>query len=175
MSAGDASIRVARARDRGAVLGLWAALLHDHPSLTSRIRVDRAEREELWQRQLASVFDRDWEDPEAGLWVATEPAASGSPRSETLLGFCIARRLPSPPALSEPPRGSLDELYVIPAARRRGLGGELVDGALRALRQRGVSRVEIRVLEDNPLGLAFWRAQGFATTARILECALGDL
>lgn len=58
--------------------------------------------------------------------------------------------------------GSLQELYVAPEARRRGLATRLWECAKDWLRAQDVSAVQLQVLCGNPAALAFWRARGFA-------------
>lgn len=55
----------------------------------------------------------------------------------------------------------LEDLYVVPGARRRGLGRALVDLAVERARGRGCRRVELDVTEDNEAALAMYRAAGF--------------
>lgn len=54
-------------------------------------------------------------------------------------------------------RGSLWHLAVVPGLRRRGLGRALTAKALAALRRRGVTKVNILVLDDNEGGIRFWK------------------
>jgi ribosomal protein S18 acetylase RimI-like enzyme len=55
----------------------------------------------------------------------------------------------------------LEDLYVIPEARRSGLGRALVEAALDSARERGCVRIELDVDEDNEPALALYRACGF--------------
>lgn len=61
----------------------------------------------------------------------------------------------------------LRQLYVIPAARRRGIGRALVD-ELRCSWGKG-RRLRVEVLAGNAPGIAFWRGIGFADYALTLE------
>ncbi len=58
--------------------------------------------------------------------------------------------------------GSLQELYVAPGARRRGLATRLWNYADAWLRGQNVSAVQLQVLRGNPAALAFWQKCGFA-------------
>lgn len=63
--------------------------------------------------------------------------------------------------------GFLQELYVIPAARRCGLASRLVDYARDWLRSNAVTSLSLEVLQGNPAGLAFWKRQGFVPVASV--------
>jgi ribosomal protein S18 acetylase RimI-like enzyme len=58
--------------------------------------------------------------------------------------------------------GYLGSLYVRPAARGHGLGGELVRGAIERLRAEGVEVLELDVLADNAAARAIYERWGFA-------------
>lgn len=55
----------------------------------------------------------------------------------------------------------LEDLYVEPHARRRGVARGLVDLTLERARARECRRVELDVTEDNDAALALYRAAGF--------------
>ncbi len=63
--------------------------------------------------------------------------------------------------------GFLQELYVIPTARRQGLASRLVDYARDWLRGNGIQALSLEVLYGNPAGLAFWKRQGFVPVAAV--------
>lgn len=63
--------------------------------------------------------------------------------------------------------GFLQELYVVPAARRNGLASRLVDFARDWLRENGVKSLSLEVLCGNPAALAFWKRQGLVPLATI--------
>ncbi len=58
-------------------------------------------------------------------------------------------------------RGYLHHLAVHPACRRRGIGRELVDAALGALRGQGIRKCHLFLVRGNADGEAFWRAGGW--------------
>lgn len=57
--------------------------------------------------------------------------------------------------------GDVDWLHVLPTRRGEGIGTELLTAVEAALRDRGVDRVEARVLEANDEGVAFYEDHGF--------------
>jgi RimJ/RimL family protein N-acetyltransferase len=52
---------------------------------------------------------------------------------------------------------------LLPDYRGRGLGRQLVAGAVRAARQAGIERVELEVFASNERAIALYRTLGFAT------------
>jgi ribosomal protein S18 acetylase RimI-like enzyme len=58
-------------------------------------------------------------------------------------------------------RGLLYHLAVLTSHRGSGIGRQLVDRSLAALRAEGITRVLILVLRDNHVGNAFWGRQGW--------------
>lgn len=75
----------------------------------------------------------------------------------------------APPILLEVERAEITDLGVRPHRRRRGVGRALAEAALAWVRERGVARVEVRVVAGNPEGRAFWRALGFSEHVAVLE------
>lgn len=82
-----------------------------------------------------------------------------SRRVAGLLRRSLRRTVSSSPARVEG-RARLESLFVVPAERRRGLGGRLVEAAKAELAAQGVHSVEISVMVDNGAAMAFWRGQG---------------
>lgn len=58
-------------------------------------------------------------------------------------------------------RGYLYHLAVDKSHRKKGLGRELVQACLHALKQAGIDKCHIFVLADNQEGLGFWRNIGW--------------
>lgn len=57
--------------------------------------------------------------------------------------------------------GYVDEFYVEPSFRRRGVGRELAQAMLAELRRAGVREIGLSVLRRNERAQAFWRSLGF--------------
>jgi ribosomal-protein-alanine N-acetyltransferase len=73
--------------------------------------------------------------------------------SRGVMGYLIAREVAG--------TGEILNLAVAPEARRRGLGGELLQAGLGALRRRRVNEVFLEVRESNHSAQALYLAQGF--------------
>lgn len=58
-------------------------------------------------------------------------------------------------------RGFIYHTAVHPAHRRKGIGTELVNAALEALRREGIHKAALVVFGRNESGSRFWEAQGF--------------
>jgi len=84
--------------------------------------------------------------------VATE----GSP--ESVCGYVIAAAVAD--------EGEVLNLAVAPQARRRGLGGRLLDAGLAMIRERGAREVFLEVRESNAAAIALYTSRGFAGLAR---------
>jgi len=155
--AGGPAIRRAGPDDLDVLVELWLEMARHHQDLDPyfRLRPDaRGAARRLLVRELG--------DPDAAAWLAGDPPQ----------GFCIVRIDRAPPIQEEVERAEITDLGVRPGARRGGLGRGLVEAALDWVRERGVSRVEIRVAERNAEGQAFWRALGFGDFMDILQRGL---
>ncbi len=58
-------------------------------------------------------------------------------------------------------RGRVENLYVVPGARRQGIGTALLEAAEGRLREAGVDTVVVETLAANEAGRAFYRARGY--------------
>lgn len=58
-------------------------------------------------------------------------------------------------------RGYIYHAAVESSFRGKGIGGQLVDSALEALRKEGINKVALVVFKSNEIGNAFWDATGF--------------
>ncbi len=58
-------------------------------------------------------------------------------------------------------RAEINDFYVVPARRRKGIGTFLVKSAIEITDSLGIDRIDLNVRWDNPEALKFWEAQGF--------------
>jgi GNAT superfamily N-acetyltransferase len=152
------STRPANATDTQRLLDLWLELIEHHRRLSPDLPGLEPTRASLLgeiERGVASAACR--------IFVAESEGQ--------ILGFLFAE--------ADPPRGSgeggigrIHETFVLPEQRDRGTGAVLVRAAVGWLRDRGASRVTVRVEEANPEARLFWHQHGFADRARILERSL---
>jgi GNAT superfamily N-acetyltransferase len=73
----------------------------------------------------------------------------------------------------EPESGEVYELYIDPVAQGRGGGARLLGAAEDWFRSVGYQRAELSTLVTNPAAQAFYRAQGWEPTGRIIPVDLG--
>lgn len=83
-------------------------------------------------------------------------------------GFVLAR-------LKRPRLGSVDDMYVEPAARRSGVAATLLGNATQELRRRGAEVIALEVSSDNAEARAVYERWGFRETRLRLEMGAGDL
>ena len=65
--------------------------------------------------------------------------------------------------------GYINELYVVPAARRQGLSRRLADFCEAWLRGQGVTAVQAQVLTGNSAARAMWQERGMAPVSTTYE------
>jgi ribosomal protein S18 acetylase RimI-like enzyme len=116
----------------------------------------------LWQEYSAEVagFRRTpwtwtWDDARARL-----PQGAGflAESGDELIGFAIASR-------SRPDIGHLEDLYVRPAHRRRGVAMTMLHNLVRVFAERGVTFVALDVDADNWVARRLYERAGFVRYA----------
>jgi len=150
------SLRPARAADLPRLTELWIEIAAHHTSLDPLFTLRPGAEPEV-ERLMAGLF----RDPDAAIFVWEGP--------DDLLGFCTVRIDRAPPILQETRRAEITDLGVSAAARRRGIGRELVAAACSWARDRRISRLEVRVAARNREGQAFWRSLGFDDLMDVLH------
>lgn len=98
------------------------------------------------------------------VWVAAEAAQ--------LYGYLIVVLLMS--VEHQGLMGEIDEFFVLPEARSRGIGAQLLDRAESALAARGCVRLQLQLHKANPAARAFYARRGYAARAdyELLDRAL---
>jgi ribosomal protein S18 acetylase RimI-like enzyme len=116
----------------------------------------------LWQEYAAEVarFRRTpwtwtWDDTRARL---PHGAAFLAEAGDEVIGFAIASR-------SRADIGHVDDLYVRPAHRRRGVATTMLHHLARVLGERGVTSVALDVDADNSAARALYERAGFVQYA----------
>jgi len=129
---------------------------------------------ELWQafeREVPPPRHHDL-DPEKELEEIREIVAAGlaclAEDDHEVVGFALARRIGTR-------SGRLSDLYVVPAARRRGVASALVGAVVEALAPEGVEHLELEVLSSNTGARSVYHRWGFAEDQVILVAPTSEL
>ena len=77
------------------------------------------------------------------------------------IGFILAQLANRARIFVQREHGLIVDLAVTRAFRRTGIGGQLVQRAVRWFKTKKVTRLEVRISTANPLATAFWRKMGF--------------
>jgi ribosomal protein S18 acetylase RimI-like enzyme len=149
-------VRRAGPGDLDAITDLWLAIGAHHEPLDPAFAQRRDARPEA-RRLLAALL----RDPDVAAWVLD---AGRGPE-----GLCIARIDRAPPITRETERAEITDVGVRPERRGRGAGRALALAALAWVRERKVSRVEVRVAVGNAEGQALWRGLGFGDFMDVLQ------
>lgn len=81
--------------------------------------------------------------------------------------FCASRDI------SMPRWGEVAALYLLPTHMGRGLGRALLDGAVEALHQDGLTSIHLWVLENNLAARRFYSRNGFRPSGRVNTIEIG--
>ncbi len=65
-------------------------------------------------------------------------------------------------------RGYISHTAVSPAYQRQGIGKQLVEAALNALKKQGINKVNLVAFANNEKGNAFWEKMGFAQRSDLI-------
>lgn len=151
------NIRRARKKEAEQVAALWEQFLAEQEKLEERFRAadDASER---WLND----FPLWLEDETRRIFVAEN---GGS-----IAGFISVHRTGPPPIYADASEVYVDEIYVVPEHRGKGIGGELV-GKVRAWAEElAADRLRFACLSNNDAARAFWQkqqARSFYTTMTI--------
>jgi len=95
---------------------------------------------------------------------------AGRPRSDEIVGFAQLFRGFS--SLSLGAVIVLNDLFVIPSARRHGVGGRLVDAAIEYARQIAALSVDLEAHPDNAAAIRLYREKGFVADEEFVHMTL---
>lgn len=141
------TIREATKRDLDVVVALWRQLMDYHAAIDPAFTLnDRAEKE-FRKFAVRCIKNRD---------ILTILAEDGGRAG----GYCCAMLESSARMFVPRTYGTIADLVVDAAARRRGIGRMLVDAARTWLAARGAVRINVRAASANVGAMAFWRAMG---------------
>lgn len=150
----ELTIRLARAADAGALGALWSELDRLHSELHPGF-FRMAARPAAYLRGLLAA-------PNELVFVAEQAGE---------LCGCLTARLydtPEQPLFRPRRRVQLDDLVVLPSARRRGIGRRLMAAAETWARENGAEQLVLTVWQGNDEAAAFYAQTGYAEAHRVL-------
>ena len=95
-----------------------------------------------------------------------DPEETQFPRPPVLLGFACASLLCTPDSPAAQNLCELDSMAVLPAARRRGIGANLLRALLAWAAQNGAHRFSLEVRASNTPAIALYQGLGFLPEGR---------
>jgi GNAT superfamily N-acetyltransferase len=148
VTASAVAIRKATEADVPGIVELWAEFMD------FLARYERAfQRAPDGHEHFAATLRERLADGDAAVFVAE--ADTG------LVGYCLARVNKRGLEFGGWEFGDIHHLAVTEGRRRTGIGRELFEAVRAWFVERGVSRVELRVVSANPVSASFWRRLGF--------------
>jgi ribosomal protein S18 acetylase RimI-like enzyme len=137
-----------------AIADLWVVLAGEQREFGSRI-LAAENRDAIRVAVLRGVVDD-------GVRVArADPTDEFEAEPDAILGF-VTFSVGTGVYENAIRRGKIENLFVRPAVRNEGIGSQLLDAAIDALSDRGVSEVSLEVMADNEPARRFYRRHGFS-------------
>jgi ribosomal protein S18 acetylase RimI-like enzyme len=156
-------VRVAVARDLPRVSLLAAELVRQHHRMDPQRFLLVEPIAEGYRRFFTGELRR-----KGALILVAEDEAAGGAESDSadssILGYAYATLEPRNWNDLLDAAGKLNDLFVDPAARRRGVGRALALAVFAALAERGAPRLVLMTAWQNPEAQAFFEALGFRRT-----------
>jgi len=143
-----AVIRKAVSEDLPAVIELWTELMDFHRDIDPLFT-----RSAIAADNFLKYVGESMETDDSELFVAD---VSGK-----LVGYLLANVSKYPPVFVQERYGEISDAAVTASFRRQGIGEALVAAAAHWFREKGLTRMEMRLLNTNPVSTAFWEKMGF--------------
>ena len=141
--------RRATEADLATLTDLWMRMMAEHASFEPRLRLAPAARTAYY-----CYLELHCRGPRSLVLLAEETGG-------TVHGFCCAYVCQNLAMFLPAEMGYVSDLYLVPEARGKGLGREIMTMVLDWFRGQGVSSVQLQAYGANGAGRAFWKAMGF--------------
>ena len=137
---------------------------------SDEIAVRRATRGDAAEvARLLHDFQAEFDEPSPGLEALTERYEDLISKREMVVllagggpdGFAQLRFRPWVYSAGQNAHSYLEELYVVPSLRGRGIGRALLEAAMEAARAEGATHMELGTSEDDTAALALYESAGF--------------
>lgn len=154
-ASGDYTIRRGRREDAPAAARLWMRSAEEHTGYDEVYRTS-PQAERTMRRFLADLASGG----HAFLFVAVAPEEDGD-EGERVIGFLSGELREGSPTFSPKTWASVDDIYVAPEHRSRGVGRELVRRCREWAGERGADGVSLQVAAANERARKLYRELGF--------------
>lgn len=148
MANGDYLIRLADADDLHRVETMWTAL-YEHQQQNGMLIQLPVNAFDLWVSSIKPLLGRF-----AWLFIIE--------KNGELTGFLAGRVRSLPPYFGGAQVGFISEVYVSDDHRQQGLGERLVMTAMEFFSERGLARVELQVIMNNPAARKLYQRLGWS-------------
>jgi len=147
-------IRKGTTNDVSAIVPLWVGFMDFHAELDPMF-TRLPEGVDNWTRYITEKLT----DEDFAVFVAGEDG--------TLIGYTVVFLKEYPPIWTVKGCGFIDEMFVDPEHRGRGVGRKLYQSAEDWLRNKGAPHLELKVDLDNEPSRDFWARMGFEPRVEI--------
>ena len=151
-------IRTANLQDLDAIEALWKEMMRFHAALDPYF-VTIPEADVAHRSYMATLL----QDETKHVFVADDGQ---------ILGYLVMMIQDYPPIYEVQKFAEISAISVTAAARRQGVGRQLVEAVLNFCRENGIQRVECSVAVANSVSQGFWKGSGFRG---VLERCVLDL
>jgi GNAT superfamily N-acetyltransferase len=144
----ELKIQSAGPEDVDQIILIWQELMQFHAERDPLFRT-RPDAKETFEMFIRSNIKNE-------NWLVAEAVVNGR-----VVGYCQCSIEEYPPIFELRRHGQINDLVILPAYRRQGIGERLVKRALDWFGGKGLERVEVRFSVYNEVANPFWKTMGF--------------
>lgn len=155
MSVSELVIRKATKRNLESIGILWQEFMDFHKERDPAF-ARSADGHEYFKEFIASHLEK-----ESSLVLVAE-------QDGAVVGYCLAMLAKYPPVFASRDYGTVYDLAVTQRCRKAGIGEKMYQSAEKWFLEKGIHRIELRVVVSNEIATAFWRKMGFLPHVEVL-------